>query len=259
MNPIRDDLLKNRVVLVTGGGTGIGRAVAVESARVGANVAVAGRTRETLDGTVAAVEALGRRAVAVPTDVRVPEQVNAMVERVTQEFGRLDILVTSAAGLFRAKPEEMSPNAWNSLITLNLTAQFYCCQAAGKVMIQQGRGKIVNISSVAPFKGSPGSPHNAAAKAGLHSLSRSLGVAWAQHNIQVNDIAPGMIETDVIKRIIGSGEEYDRIANAVPAKRFGTPEEVACAAIFLASDASDYVTGTVLPIDGGDWLTSARW
>ena len=255
----RDDILKDRVALITGGGTGIGRAIALEYAKVGADIAVAGRTRETLESTVADVQALGRRALAVPTDIRVPDQVDALVQRIIQEFGKIDILVNSAGGLFRARPEDMSPNAWTSIVDLNLNAQFFCCRAVGKVMIQQRRGKIVNISSTSAFKGSPGSPHNAAAKAGMHAMARSLAHAWAQYNIQVNDIAPGLIATDVIKeRVWPTPEALKQVAETVPMKRLGEPEEVAYAAVFLASDAANYITGEVLTIDGGEWLTSAR-
>jgi NAD(P)-dependent dehydrogenase (short-subunit alcohol dehydrogenase family) len=252
-------ILQDRIALVTGGGTGIGKATAIEMAKVGAHIAVTGRTKETLEGTVEAVQKLGRRAIAVPCDVREAEQVEVMAQRVKEEFGRIDILVNSAGALFRATAEEMSINAWNSLIRINLNAQFYCCQAVGKIMIEQGGGKIINVSSEAPFKGTPMSPHNAAARGGLHALSKSLALGWAKYNILVNDIAPGMIATDVVMdRIVPSKDAYEEIVQGIPLKRFGTPEEIAYIAVFLASDAANFITGVILPVDGGDWLTSAR-
>ena len=255
-----DNLLEDRVAVITGGGTGIGRAIAIEMANVGADIVVVGRTMETLDQTRETVESLGRRALSLQTDIREPDQVQTMAARVIGEFDRIDILVNSAGALFRAKAEEMSPNAWDAIIRINLNAQFYCCQAVGKIMIEQGRGKIINISSEAPFKGSPMSPHNAAARGGFQALTKSLAQDWAKYNILVNDIAPGMIATDVVmERIMPSSEIYERTVQGIPLKRFGTPEEVAYLAVFLASDAANFITGATLTIDGGDWLTSARW
>jgi len=243
--------LKDKVAIITGGGSGIGKGIALEYAKVGANVVVASRNQENLDKVAAEIKALGGESLAVPTDIRAPEQVDNMVKQTVDRFGRVDILVNNAGAGFPAKVEELSPNGWNVIIAINLTGTFLCSIAAGKVMIEQKSGKIVNISSVAGINGSPSMAHYGAAKAGVINLTRSLASEWAQHNINVNCIAPGMIETEGVR---GQGIlTADRAGDGTQAPSLhlpGSPENVADLAIFLASAASDHISGEMMVIKG---------
>jgi len=236
--------LTDKVAIVTGGGTGIGESIAREFARVGAKVVVASRKQENLDRVVAEIKAAGGEALAVVTDVRVPEQVDNVVKQAVEKFGRLDIMVNNAGAGFPVKIEELSPNGWNVIISINLNGVFLCSVAAAKVMIPQKSGKIINISSVAGLNGSPSMAHYGAAKAGVINFTKSCSVEWAEHNINVNCIAPGMIETAGVRsqQILTSeraGEGTDRPALRLP----GKVEDIANLAIFLASDEASHITG----------------
>jgi len=243
--------LKDKVAIVTGGGTGIGKSIALEFARVGADVVVASRKQENLDKVAAEIQALGRQSLAVPTDIRVPEQVDNMVTQTMNKFGRIDILVNNAGAGFPVKLEELSPNGWDVIININLRGTFLCTVAAGKVMIQQKKGKIVNIASVAGINGSPGMPHYGAAKAGVINFTKSASVEWAPYNINVNCIAPGMIETEGVRaQQILTAERAGDDTQAVPLHLPGKVEDVANLAIFLASEASDHISGETFVVKG---------
>ncbi len=243
--------LKDKIAVITGGGTGIGKAIALEFAKVGANVVVASRKLENLDKAAAEIRALGRESLAIATDIRVPEQVDNMVKQTVEKFGRIDILVNNAGASFPVNVEELSPNGWNVIIAINLTGTFLCSVAAGKVMIQQKGGKIINVSSVAGINGSPRMAHYGAAKAGVINLTKTLAVEWAPHNINVNCIAPGMIETEGVRaQGILTAERAGEGTQAPPLQLPGQPEDVAHLAIFLASDASSHISGETMVIKG---------
>lgn len=244
--------LKDQVAIVTGGGTGIGLAIATEMARAGADVVVCSRSMERLQSTVQqAIEGLGRRCLALPVDVRKPEDVDNLVQKTMEKFGRIDILVNNAGASFYCSAEEISPNGWDAVIGINLKGTFLCCRAVGKVMIKQKRGNIINISSLAGYMGSPLEAHYGAAKAGVINLTKTLSLEWAKHNIRVNCIAPGPVATE------GLLEEFKKRGFSEPPKsphairRWGQPVEIAKVAVFLASEASSLIVGETICVSGG--------
>ncbi len=248
--------LEGRTAIVTGGGTGIGRAIALEFARAGADVAVCSRKMEHLEPVVAEVRKLGRRSFAEVVDVRVEEQVRAVVERAAREFGRLDVMVNNAGASFRARPEDISLNGWNAVVGINLNGVFLGCKWAYRQMKAQGGGVIVNVASIAGVYGSTMMSHYGAAKAAVINLTRALGIAWAREGIRVNCIAPGPVETEGYLEVLRKTDpEADRtyraVANRVGMGRWGRVEEIAWPCIFLASDASSFMTGETIVVDGG--------
>ena len=243
--------LKDRVAIVTGGGTGIGKSIALEYAKAGAHVVIASRTQETIDKAAAEVKALGRESLAIATDVRNAEQVENMVKQTVDKFGKLDIMVNNAGASFPIAVEELSPNGWDTIININLKGTFLCSVAAGKVMIQQKSGKIINISSVAGINGSPRMAHYGAAKAGVINFTKTLAVEWAPHNINVNCIAPGMIETEGVKaQGVLTEEAVGDTSGRTPLQLPGQPEDIAYCALFLASEASDHISGEIMVVKG---------
>jgi 3-oxoacyl-[acyl-carrier protein] reductase len=249
--------LEGKTAIVTGGGTGIGKSIAIEFARAGADVALCSRKLEHLEPVSKAIHDLGRRTFAMAVDVRQEEQVKAMVERAASEWGRLDIMVNNAGASFRSKPEDISINGWNTVIGINLNGVFLGCKWAGRQMMQQNTGGvIVNISSIAGVYGSTMMSHYGAAKSAVITLTRELGVAWGRKGIRVNCIAPGPVETEgyleVLKQAGPDGKKtYDAVAARVGMGRWGKVEEIAYPCIFLASDASYWMTGETIVIDGG--------
>ena len=252
------DLLAGKTAIVTGGGTGLGLAMATQFATLGANVVLASRSEEHLAAGAAAVAAAIPSAgvLTVAMDVRKPEDVDRMVSASAARFGRIDILINNAAGNFVCKAEDLSPNGWNSVINIVLNGSFYCSRAVGRHMIASGQGgSIVSILANYAWTGSAGTIHSAAAKAGVMSMTQTLAVEWARHRIRVNAVAPGPIESPgAAKQLWASAADVARITEMVPLKRWGKPEEVADAVTFLVSPHSGYVTGDVLTVDGGAWL-----
>jgi NAD(P)-dependent dehydrogenase (short-subunit alcohol dehydrogenase family) len=248
--------LQDQVAIITGGGTGMGKAMALTFSRLGAKIVVASRKLENLEATVKEIEAEGGQALAVVTDVRDPAQVANMVARTTERFGGVDILVNNAAGNFVAKAEDLSPNAWNAVVGSVLNGTWFCTQAVAKAMIEQGRGgKMVNIIATYVWNGGPGTAPSAAAKAGVLSLTQSLAVEWAKHKIRINAIAPGPVATEnTTRQLFGGGGLIEKISREVPLGRFGEVDEIANAAAYLVSDYANYVTGTCLTVDGGSML-----
>ncbi len=249
--------LEGKTAIVTGGGTGIGKSIAIEFARAGADVGLCSRKMEHLEPVAKAIHDLGRRSFAMPVDVRQEEQVKAVVERAVQEFGRLDIMVNNAGASFRAKPEDISINGWNTVVGINLNGVFLGCKWAGKQMMQQKTGGvIINISSIAGVYGSTMMSHYGAAKAAVITLTRELGVAWGRKGIRVNGIAPGPVETEGYLEVLHKTDPeakktYDAVAARVGMGRWGKVEEIAYPAVFLASDAASWMTGETIVIDGG--------
>jgi NAD(P)-dependent dehydrogenase (short-subunit alcohol dehydrogenase family) len=247
------DLLKDQVAVVTGGGTGIGLAIAKRLGSLGARIAIASRNSANLETGCAALRESGVDALAVQLDVRKIEQVDEMVHRTVKHFGSLDILVNNAAGNFICRAEDLSPNGWNAVIGIVLNGAFYCSRAVGQYMIARRRGgAIVSILANYVWTGSPGTVHSAAAKAGVMSMTQTLAVEWAPYGIRVNAVAPGPVESaGAAKQLWSTPEAVERITAKVPMRRWGKPEEVADAVAFLAAPQTSYITGEIMTIDGG--------
>lgn len=248
--------LDGRVALVTGGSKGIGRAIALALAEEGADVVLAARGVEDLEKAAKEVEERGHRALAVPTDVTDPEQCRALVERATSELGTIDILVNNAgAAPFVTTFETARLEGWEKYFRITFTGAVYCTHAAASVFLEKGTGSVINVASVAAYIASPGLTYYAAAKAALVNFTKTLAQEWAPHGIRVNAIAPGFVETDMN---VGAREDpsyTETIRSLIPLGRWGTAEDVAGVARFLASDAASWMTGSVVVIDGGQSLS----
>lgn len=247
------------VVLVTGGGTGLGRAIAVEFGRLGATVVVASRSRDHVEAGARAVEAVGGTGHAVTLDVRDPEAVAAAFDDATAAVGLADVLVNNAAGNFPVPAEDLSPNGWRAVTGIVLDGTFHCCREFGRRHLTAGTsGVILNVGASYAWTGGPGFVHSAAAKAGVDNLTRTLAVEWAPYGIRVNGLVPGLMphrdESDDIQGVPGRGVEEDRRA---PAWRTGAPRELGWAATFLASPWASYITGHTLVVDGANWQRRA--
>jgi 2-deoxy-D-gluconate 3-dehydrogenase len=244
--------LSGRVAIVTGGNGGIGLGMARGLAACGAAVAIAGRNAEKSQAAVANLEQLGARALAVEVDVTDETSCRAMVERTVEALGRLDILVNNAGTNIRKQPEEYSLDEWRTVVDTNLTSSFLCAQAAYPAMKGGGGGKIImNGSMMSIFGASFVAPY-AASKGGVVQLTKALATAWAKDNIQVNCILPGWIDTDLTRRARREvGGLHERVEARTPAGRWGVGDDFMGITAFLAAPASDFVTGTAIPVDGG--------
>jgi NAD(P)-dependent dehydrogenase (short-subunit alcohol dehydrogenase family) len=244
--------LTGRTAIITGGSIGLGRQMAEGLAEMGANLVLCARKAERCQQAAKELTQLGIKAMSLACDVRSQTSVQEVVDAALSQFGRIDILINNAGISWGTPVEQMRLEDWNKVIETNLTGSFLCAQAAGKVMIRQGRGKIINIASVAGLGGAP--PELPAigyhaSKGGVISFTKDLACKWAMHNIQVNAIAPGWFPTHMSNRVIESHKKL--FLSHIPACRFGNEQDLKGAAVFLASDASNYVTGHVLVVDGG--------
>ena len=249
--------VEGKVTIVTGGGVGIGRSIALEFARAGADVVVASRKLENLEPVTAEIKKLGRRSFAMAVDVRQEDAVKALVARTVKELGRVDVMINNAGASFRAMPEDISPNGWNAVMGINVNGVFFGCKWAGRQMMTQGGGVIINISSVAGVSGAIMMSHYGAAKAAVINFTRTLGMAWGRQNIRVNCIAPGPIETEGYMGVLTKQDPavakkaYDAVASRVGMGRWGKVHEIAYPCIFLASEASAFMNGATIVVDGG--------
>ncbi len=246
--------LQGRVALVTGGGRGIGKAVALAYAREGADVIVAARSRDEVTQTAQEIEAIGRSALAVQADVCQVDQVNAMVAASLERFGRVDILFNAAGSRAVAPSEELSYEDWQRVINTNLTGSFLVSQAVARSMIKAGYGKIIMVGSMQAHSGAPFRAAYIASKTGLLGLTRGLGVEWAKYGINVNMLSPGYFATDIILHQIQIGQlNLEAIEKRTPMGRLGRMEDLIGPAVFLASSESDFMCGQAMIIDGG-WM-----
>jgi 2-deoxy-D-gluconate 3-dehydrogenase len=244
--------LKGRVAIVTGGNGGIGLGMARGMAEAGARVVVAGRNRDKNARAVAELASLGTEAIAVEVDVTQPASVAALVARSRERFGRVDVLVNNAGTNIRKPPHEVSLEEWRLVLDTNLTSAFLASQAVYPLMQAQGGGKVINIGSMMSIFGASFAPAYAASKGGIVQFTKAAASAWARDNIQVNAVLPGWIDTDLTRRareqVAGLNET---VLKRTPAGRWGVPDDLAGIAVFLAGPASDFVTGTAIPVDGG--------
>ncbi len=244
--------LNGRVAIVTGGNGGIGLGMAKGLAEAGASVLIAGRSIEKNERAVDEIVAAGGQAGSIVADLLDETAGGRLVDEALSWYGRLDILVNNAGINIRKRPEEYTPADWHAVLDSNLTSVFLCSQAAYPVLKEYGRGKVINIGSMTSlFGGSHLAPYGAS-KGGVTQLTRSLAVAWAPDNIQVNAILPGWIDTDLTKRARADIDGLnERVLAHTPAARWGVPGDLAGIAVFLASGASDFITGAAIPVDGG--------
>ena len=245
--------LEGRKALVTGASRGIGRACALGLARAGADVALVSRS-QALTAVAAEIEKLGRRALVLQEDLTRPDTADKVVEAAVRELGRLDILVNNAGTTRRAPAESFTDEDWDEVLELNLNAVFRLCRAAGRVMLDQGYGKIVNVASLMSFQGGITIAAYTASKAGVAGLTRALANEWAGRNITVNALAPGYVRTEVTAPLQNDPVRCRQILERIPQGRWAEPEDMVGAVIFLASEASRYVQGHLLVVDGG-WLS----
>lgn len=251
--------MNNKVVIVTGGSSGMGKYMAKEFAKQGAQVVITGRNLDKLDAAKAEImsEHNSGQVLNISMDVREIEDVKRMVNETIEKFGKIDYLVNNAAGNFICPAEKLSVNGWNSVIDIVLNGTFYCSSEVGKYWIEKGiKGRIINIVATYAWNAGPGVIHSAAAKAGVLSLTRTLAVEWGRkYGITVNAIAPGPIErTGGAEKLWESEEAAKRTLKSVPLGRLGTPEEIAGLASFIFSEQASYMNGECITMDGGQWL-----
>lgn len=256
--------ISGKTAIVTGGGTGIGRSIALEFARAGVDVALASRSMDHLAPTTKEIQALGRKALAIPTDVRNVQMVEDMVRQSIEGLGHIDILVNNSGLGFEVPFEKMSPNAWKAIIDIDLTGTYLCSHAIGPHMISRKSGVIINIASIAGRRGAPLFSHYAAAKAAVINLTSSLAAEWGRYNIRVNCIGPGPILTENAKRLFsdkGITDEKEMLmlwGTECALGHCGQPEDIGYAAVYLASEAAGFISGATLFIDGCHGMMPVR-
>lgn len=245
--------LNGKTAIVTGGNGGIGLGIASGLAQAGAKIAVVGRDKEkTMDAAAQIAVNFGVRAEGFIADVGQPEQVGAVTDAILTSFGRVDILVNNAGMNIRKRPEVMTIEEWDEVVRINLTSAFIFSKAVYPAMKSNGGGKIINIGSMTSIFGAAFAPAYAASKSGVVQLTKSLAMAWAKENIQVNAILPGWFVTDLTNKAREEVPEvYSKVVDRIAMGRWGQPEDIAGTAVWLASRASDYVTGVAVPVDGG--------
>jgi NAD(P)-dependent dehydrogenase (short-subunit alcohol dehydrogenase family) len=243
--------LQDRIAIVTGAGSGNGRAIAIGMAREGAHVVVPDVNQAGAEATAQEIAALGRQTLALQTDVSKVSDIEAMVRAVMERFGRIDILVNNAGVIVRQPMLEITEETWDRILDINLKGVFFCTQAAARVMIRQGQGKIINIASVVGVRAEPRRLHYNTSKAGVIMLTKSAAVELAPFHVNVNAIGPGLIETPMTHDLVADMSQAKYWQESIPWGRIGKPEDLVGAAIFLASDEAEYITGVTIFVDGG--------
>ena len=253
------ELLNGKSIIITGGGTGLGKSMATRFAELGADLVITSRRQEVIDKTAEELRQNGGKVLSIACDVREPEQVNSMVNQTVNEFGKIDILLNNAAGNFISPTEDLSPNAFKTVVDIVLNGTFNCTQAVGKVMRKKEGGVILNIVTTYAWTGSGYVVPSACAKAGVLAMTRSLAVEWAKYGIRTVAIAPGPFPTEgAWSRLAPPGLGIKKkMKNRVPLKRVGEHIELANLATYLISDQAGYINGEVVTIDGGEWLQGA--
>ncbi len=250
-----DGTFDGQLVIVTGGGTGLGKGIAIEFARLGARIAIVSRSPDHHAAGLGAIVALGGKAIAVGCDVREPDQVAAAFDSIETQLGLADVLINNAAGNFPTPAEDLSPNGWRAVTRIILDGTFFCSREFGRRHIAAGTpGAMVNIGASYSWTGGPGFAHSAASKAGVKNLTETLAIEWAPYGIRANYLVPGLIphddEPEQIRNVPGRGGAEGA---TIPAGRVGLPREFGWAATFLASPYAAYITGSTLVVDGGNW------
>lgn len=252
MNYIEENYnFKGKIVVVTGSSRGLGKEIALVFSRAGANVVLASRNLEQLNRVADEIRAEGGSALPLVVDVTDRDSVEDLVDRACEEFGRIDILINNAGVIYRAPAAELSEEQWDETVNINLKGTFLCSQAAGKKMIENRSGKIINIASDKAFVGFPGRAAYCASKGGIVMLTRALAVEWAPYNVQVNAVAPTYVETEMTRDVLSDPEKYQEIIKTIPMNRVSKPDELFGAIMLLASNASSFITGHTLMVDGG--------
>ena len=252
-------LFRGTTALVTGGGRGIGRHTALAFARLGANVVIASRKAENLDPTAEEIRAAGVDCLAVPTNIRETDQVDALVQQGLDRFGAIDFLVNNAGGQFPARPSDITDRGWRAVVDLNLNGTWNMCSRIGPHMIQRKRGAVVNIIHVYSFgRGAPAFAHSGAARAGVVNLTKSLAYYWARHGVTINALAPGSVSTAGLREeeyVHAQQGDYEALqVRDIPAHRLADPDEVAAMVLFLCSPAARYINGATIIADGAQYL-----
>ncbi len=245
--------LKNKNVLITGASRGLGQAMAVALAEAGAFVICCSSSPDGTDETIRQIEAAGGKAFGLHANLNNREEVKKMYDAAVEKCGKIDVLVNNGGTIARYPATDFPLDEWDRVLEVNLTSAFYLSQLVGKDMIKNGGGKIINTASMLSYSGGITVPAYTASKHGIAGITKALANEWAQHNIQVNAIAPGYFRTDNTQRLQDDPVRNAEITKRIPAGRWGNPEDLGGAAIFLASAASDYVNGTVITVDGG-WM-----
>jgi 2-deoxy-D-gluconate 3-dehydrogenase len=251
MSVLDDFRLDGEVSIVTGASRGLGRAMAEALAEAGSHVVLAARSEDVLNDVGEGIRARGVKALVVPTDVEKEDHLDRLVDRTLKELGRIDVLVNNAGATVRCRALDLSIEDWDKVVGINLRSVFLLSQKVGRVMARQGGGRIINVASMLSEVGIPTIPPYAASKGGIRQLTKALAVEWAEHNIRVNAVGPGFFRTEMTEPLYHNPERHSKIINRVAIKRWGKPEDLKGAVVYLASKASDYVTGQILYVDGG--------
>jgi 2-dehydro-3-deoxy-D-gluconate 5-dehydrogenase len=247
--------LQGKVAVVIGASRGLGQGMARAFAEAGADLVPVARTLSSLEKLADEAKKMGRKCLPLKVDVSKKSEIQSLMDRVVETFGKIDILVNSQGTQVRKAALEMTEEDWDGLMAVNLKSIYFACQAAARHMIKQGKGKIINVASLTSVLGLANITIYGASKGGVASLTRGLAIEWARHKINVNAVLPGYYITELTADLFKNEERAKWVLSRIPLGRTGEPEDLAAAAVFLASEASDYITGQILPVDGG-WLAS---